>query len=562
MAATTEIDTTVVPEARPWIVAVGASAGGLEALQRFFGAVRAPTQAVFVVIQHLAPDHRSMMPELLARHCALPVQEALAGVRLEPDRVYLMPPGVSMTIAQDVLVFEPRPQHGLSLPIDQFLRSLASTLAERSIGVVLSGSGSDGAAGAATLREAGGFVMAQKPESARFDSMPRSVVAATQVDAILEPQELAERVCALTSGRSVRLSSGELMGAPSAKPGLQRIFETLLAQSGVDFGQYKLPTVMRRIERRMVVLGCEEVAEYADRVVADAAECEALRRELLIPVTSFFRDPEAFEALGQVLREIVRQRPAQQPLRIWCAGCATGEEAYSLAILALEACQAEQRWPGVKVFATDVDPRFLAVGSAGTYPKVAADVLSPQRLEQHFNRSETGLTVRPELRQLVLFARHNLLEDAPFTKMDLVVCRNTLIYFQAEAQERVMRRLQYALVPQGVMFLGSSESLGVLHAHFQVLDTQRKLYRLVTPLVSLQVRATAWAEARKRCAADRWTRCRPARPWPAWWTPRSTPWWRATFRFRCSSRRSGSWSTPGGPPSTTCACPWASPTWT
>lgn len=479
----------VADETRPWIVAVGASAGGLEALQRFFGALHGTTGAAFVVIQHLSPDHRSMMAELLARHTTLPVHEAAAGESLQAERVYLMPPGVLMTIEHAQLVFAPRPLQGLSLPIDAFLHSLAGSMAEQSIGVILSGSGSDGSGGAAALRAAGGYVMAQTPESAKFDSMPRSVIATAQVDAVLAPEDLAQQVQQLIDGRSGRVAGGDMVGQADTKPALQRLFEALLEQSGIDFGHYKLPTVMRRIERRMGVLGCASVSDYADRVARSPDECELLRRELLIPVTGLFRDPDCFEALGELLQAQLRQHPPHQPLRIWCAGCATGEEAYSLAMLALEACHATQRWPGVKVFATDVDARFLAVGSAGSYPAGAAEALSPTRLAQFFTRQDERLQVKPELRQMVLFARHNLLEDAPFTKMDLVVCRNTLIYFQAEAQERVMRRLQYALNLQGLLFLGGSESLGALQGDFQALDSARKIYRLTRPvLTALAVR--------------------------------------------------------------------------
>ncbi|MCU0922546.1 MAG: PAS domain-containing protein, partial [Burkholderiaceae bacterium] len=472
--------------ALPWLVAVGASAGGLEALQRFFSAVRRPTQAAFIVVQHLAPDHRSMMPELLARHTELPVQEACAGEQLQPDRVYLMPAGVLMTLEHEQLVFAPRPLQGVSLPIDQFIRSLSQVLAGRSIGVVLSGSGSDGAAGVALLRSAGGYVMAQAPETAKFDSMPRSAIAAAPMDAVLPPEGLAERVLLITRGKAGRLANGQLIGVVSAKPALQRLFEAMHARFGVDFSHYKLPTMMRRIERRMAVLGCTSVSDFADKLGQSDEECELLRQELLIPVTSFFRDPAAFEALGVALGALLRERPAQQPFRIWCAGCATGEEAYSLAILALEACHAVQRWPGIKVFATDVDPGVLAVGSAGIYPKGAAEGLTPERLAQHFTVSEDRIMVRPELRQQVLFAKHNLLEDAPFTKVDLVVCRNTLIYFQADAQERVMRRLQYGLQPGGLLFLGSSESLGALQPDFRVIDSGNKLYRLVRPVLATQ----------------------------------------------------------------------------
>lgn len=477
-------------EEQSWIVAVGASAGGLEPLQQFFSGMRAPTRAAFVVIQHLAPDHRSMMTELLGRHAHLPVSEAVAGESLADDHIYLMPPGILMTIEHEQLVFAPRPLKGVPLPIDTFFRSLCGEGASRCIGVVLSGSGSDGAAGAMALRAAGGFVMAQRPETARFDSMPRSLMAATTADAVLPPAGLAAQVLALTQGRADRNGQVELSAAdPITKPTLQRLFEALMRQSGIDFSHYKLPTMMRRIERRLSVLGSLSLASYADVVEGSEDERELLRRELLIPVTGFFRDPAAFEALGLALQALLRSRPTDKPLRIWSAGCATGEESYSIAITALEACAAVGRWPGIKVFATDIDQRFLAIGGVGCYPAGAADGLPEHVLAQWFTRGDDHIKVKPELRHMVLFARHNLLEDAPFTHIDLAVCRNTLIYFQAEAQDRVMRRLQYALNADGLLFLGSSESLGALQADFQTIDAAHRLYRLVRPvLIALAVR--------------------------------------------------------------------------
>ena len=472
-----------------WVIAVGASAGGLEPLQRFFACTQAPTRAAYVVIQHLAPDHRSMMSELLGRHAHLPVREAVAGEALKQDHIYLMPAGILMTIEHERLVFAPRPLQGISLPIDAFFRSLSGEGAEHAIGVVLSGSGSDGTAGAVSLRGAGGFVMAQSPESARFDSMPRSVIASTAVDAVLPPEGLAARVLALTQGRTDRITPGEVVCATAPKPTLQRLFDALMKHSGVDFSHYKLPTLMRRIERRMTMLGTATLADYAEAIEDSESEREALRRELLIPVTGFFRDPAAFAALGVALQAMLQAMTSDRPLRIWSAGCATGEEAYSVAITALEACAAVGRWPGIKVFATDLDPRFLGIGGAGSYPAGSADGIATHQLAQWFHRTEDHISIKPELRHLVLFARHNLLEDAPFTHMDLIVCRNTLIYFQAEAQDRVMRRLQYALGPQGLLFLGSSESLGALQADFQAVDAAHKLYRLVRPvLTALAVR--------------------------------------------------------------------------
>ncbi|OYT86434.1 MAG: chemotaxis protein CheR [Burkholderiales bacterium PBB6] len=472
-------DTTDVTHTGPWVVGIGASAGGLEALQQFFNAVERPSRCAFVVLQHLAPDHKSMMVELLARHTTLSVQAAVDGCELIEETVYLLPPGVSMTLVGNTLLFEPRPSHGLALPIDHFFQSLAKACPERAVGIVLSGSGSDGSLGCEALRQAGAYVLVQTPESARFDSMPRSVLANTQIDACLPPSGLARLAVDIAAGTSTRLSQGGILEVQQLRPALQRVFDQLFSHCGIDFSHYKLPTVMRRLERRMLVTQMASVSDYADMLERTPAEVEHLRRELLIPVTSFFRDPEAFDALStEVLQHVLRTRPANRPLRVWCAGCATGEEAYTLAITLLEACEAAQSWPGFKVFATDVDPRVLELAAAGSYPAATLSHISEARLNRHFNRQGDRLVVKPELRQMVLFARHNLLEDAPFTRMDVVVCRNTLIYFQADAQDRVLRRMQYALLPGGTLFLGGSESLGSLQPDFSILNNSQKLYRL------------------------------------------------------------------------------------
>jgi two-component system, chemotaxis family, CheB/CheR fusion protein len=467
-----------------WVVAVGASAGGLEALQRFFSHLKPHTQAAFLVVQHLAPDHRSLMRELLTPHCQLTIQEAEDGQALLADHVYLMPPGTMMSIAQNRLAFVPRPPRGLSLPIDLLLSAMAQMAPERCVGVVLSGSGSDGALGAAALRKAGGYVMVQSPETAQFDSMPRAVLHSTKVDAADAPDKLAEQVTAITKGQSGRLPEGIMADMPDAHTALQRLFHCLLQRHGLDFSQYKLPTIMRRIERRMLEVRSTNIAEYAEVVEASAEESEALRCELLIPVTSFFRESEAFEALTDELARVIQGWPPERALRLWSAGCATGEEAYSLAMAAMTACERAQRWPTIKVFGTDVDQNVLDVASSGIYPATAAGNLNPELLNRYFNVDEHQISVKADLRRMVLFARHNLLEDPPFTKMDVVACRNMLIYLQAPTQERVMRRLQYALNAHGCLFLGCSESLGGLQTDFDIIHAGHKLYRLARPIVA------------------------------------------------------------------------------
>lgn len=468
-----------VASAHLWVVVVGASAGGLDALQRFFSKLRKPSNAAFVVVQHLAPDHRSLMADLLGPHCALDVKEGVDGQLLLPDQVYLMPSGVMLSIDDGHLRFEPRPFKGLSLPINRVLESLAAHNAGQTVAVVLSGSGSDGSAGASELRRRGGFVLVQDPASAQFDSMPRSVIQSTQVDACQPPEGLAETVLAITQGRADRLAEEGLVHAPSARSALHRVFTAMLDRHGIDFSQYKLPTIMRRIERRMQAGGCTSLASYAELVESSSDECELLRRELLIPVTGFFRDPEAFEALLGELEHMIRQLPEQRGLRLWSAGCATGEEAYSLAILACEACERAGKWPAIKVFGTDVDPVVLETAASGVYPAELSHSLTPERLARHFNVTEQHLSVKPELRRLVLFTRHNLLEDPPFTRMDVVACRNTLIYLQASAQERVLLRLQYGLQQDGLLFLGSSESLGPLQPDFLSVHQSARIHRLI-----------------------------------------------------------------------------------
>jgi two-component system CheB/CheR fusion protein len=463
------------------LVAIGASAGGLDALERLFQALPASTGAAFVVVQHLSADHRSMMDTLLARHTAMPIKVAQQDQPLHADTVFLIPPGKTMTLAGDRLQLAPRPEHQLTLPIDIFFASAAEAFGDRTIAVVLSGTGSDGTRGIVAINAAGGFVFAQAPDSAKFDGMPRSAIAGGLVDVIAPASALAERIVA-----QLRTPRGEPARWLAAHPPeslsapLDGILQRLHVGSGIDFKEYKPTTVLRRIERRMQVLRSPSLAGYLAHLSDSLEEQASLRRELLIPVTRFFRDPEAFDALAaEVIAPMVARHESPEPLRVWVAACATGEEAYSIAILFFEAFQRHGRRPALKIFATDVEAQYLDVGAAGWYPGTVAAELAPARLERHFAVRGGGFVVRPELRQRVVFARHNLLVDPPFTRMDLVVCRNLLIYLLPPAQERVLRRLQYALAPGGAMMLGPSESLGDSPRDCQLLHARHKLYRLV-----------------------------------------------------------------------------------
>jgi len=467
-----------------YIVAVGASAGGLDALERFFEALPAQSGAAYVVVQHLSPDHKSMMVNLLGRHTEMPVVTVEDGMAIAADRVHLIPPASIMRFEQGRLRLSPKDSRVLTLPIDLFFTSLAEAAGHRTIGLILSGTGSDGTRGAAVINEAGGLLLAQDPETAKFDGMPRSVIATGLVDAVLEPEDLAARVHEhMRQAPPAATPRRERAHPPAASErgtALEEIEHLLRNLCGIDFRAYKPATVMRRIERRMKVRHVPSLEHYAELLEGDRSELATLRHELLIPVTSLFRDPESFEVLAEAaIGQLVRDRRDGQPLRIWVAGVSTGEEAYSLAILFAEACERERRWPDFKIFATDVEQQSIDTAGAGVFPEAITAEVSPERLQRFFVHRDNHFVIKPDIRQGIIFARHNLLMDPPFTRMDLVSCRNVLIYFKADAQEGVLRRLQYALAPGGFLFLGSSESLGGVHADFTPVSTKHKLFKVL-----------------------------------------------------------------------------------
>lgn len=473
-----------------YVVAIGASAGGLEALERFLQHCPTDSGAAFVVVQHLSPDHKSLMHDLLARHTRMPVQVITDGMPLQGDRVFLIPPGVLLRIDQGRLTLTPKDPRTLSLPIDIFFASVAEAFGPKAIGIVLSGTGSDGTRGAAAINAAGGFLLAQDPADARFDGMPASLIASGLVDAVLSADALAQRVVAhmrraIPDGEGLTPASAPhalATGPSTASQAQEAILQLLLQSGGIDFRDYKPATVMRRIERRMLIHHTPSMNAYLALLEDDRNELSALRRELLIPVTGFFRDPDAFDALrAEVIEPLVTQAAANDPIRVWVAGCSTGEEAYSIAMLFLEAFERMRRWPSLKVFATDVSQQNVDVAAAGCYPESAAAELSPERLERFFQPTGAGYRVKSELRQCIVFARHNLLVDPPFTRMSLVSCRNTLIYFTADAQRRALARLQYAIRPEGHLFLGTSESLAGSGVGFVAVNARLKIFRRTGP---------------------------------------------------------------------------------
>ncbi|MGC9456871.1 MAG: chemotaxis protein CheB [Halothiobacillaceae bacterium] len=465
-----------------YLVAIGASAGGLEALEQFFRHCPQDTGAAFVVIQHLSPDHKSIMKDLLARYTQMPITVAEEGMVLLSNQVYLIPPGMIMTVESDRLHLSSKSPHGLTLPIDIFFKSVATAYENRSVGVILSGTGSDGTRGAVAINAAGGFLVAQDPAAAKFDGMPKSVLSTGVVDAVLPADQLPARILRHIQNPAASADGRKAgRGGPSPvedEDAMEGVMQMLLQSGGIDFRDYKIATFLRRVERRMQVRQVGSVNDYLQMLQEDTTELVTLRRELLIPVTSFFRDTEAFEEMAsKVIPEIVANSSSGAMIRVWTAGTSTGEEAYSLAMLFLEEFDRRRRWPTLKIFATDVNQQAIEFAGAGQYTQAVAAELSPQRLERFFNKTGTSYTVKPELRQCIVFARHNLLTDPPFTRMDLVTCRNTLIYFKPEAQTRALHRLQYAARPGGFLFLGSSESISGVSKGFEDLSPRFKIYR-------------------------------------------------------------------------------------
>ncbi|MBL8251260.1 MAG: PAS domain-containing protein [Candidatus Competibacter sp.] len=460
-----------------YYVGIGASAGGLEALESFFSQMAADSGMAFVVIQHLSPDYKSMMVELLSKRTAMPVRRAEEGMRVEADSVYLIPPKKNLSIVKGKLLLrESDHSRGLNLPIDVFLRSLAEDQAEKAIGVILSGTGSDGVRGIRAIKEAGGMVLVQSEESARFDGMPRAAIATGLADFILAPDDMPERLQSF--GRMPRADKTDpAAGLRSDEDGLTRVFALLRERTRVDFTHYKPNTVIRRIERRMTMNQIHDLRDYVKFMESYPGEVMALYRELLIGVTSFFRDREVFDELESHHLPRLFERAESREIRFWVAGCSTGEEAYTLAMLGREILERLGKGLEIKIFATDLDHDAILRASGGIYPESIAVDLPPGYLAKYFHRREDShYQVDRALREMVVFAQHNLIKDPPFTKIELVSCRNLLIYLQPVLQRKAMELINFSLNPQGLLLLGSSETPGELSDAFETLHHKFKIY--------------------------------------------------------------------------------------
>ena len=458
------------------VVGIGASAGGLDPLVRFFDNLPERTGMAFVIVQHLSPDFRSLMDELLSRHTTLPIHLVEDGMPVEADHVYLIPAKKEMIISAGRLLLSERDrQQELTLPIDMFFRSLAQDCGDRAAAIVLSGGGSDGSRGICHVHDAGGLVLAQDLDSAQFDGMPKAAIETGVVDRTLPPEDMPRALLErATRDPAAPLPNEKAGGEPR---GLDAVYRLLESEYGIDFNHYKPSTVTRRIERRLALAQSPNIDEYLARLRSERDELDALYRDLLIGVTRFFRDPDAFDLLEKrILPGLLAQEPRTVPLRLWVAGCATGEEAYSLAILLQDLMAVHGDRP-VKIFATDVHRGSLEQAALAAYGEEAVSNVSPERLARYFTQVGSSYQVVPELRQMIVFAQHNVITDAPFTRLDLITCRNLLIYLQPAAQQRALAHFHFALKQTGVLMLGPSETLGPLADGFEIVDKEWQLYR-------------------------------------------------------------------------------------
>ena len=468
------------------VVGIGASAGGLRALETLFQAMPCDTGCAFVVVQHLSPDFKSLMNDLLARHTRMHIHRVEDGMALERDCVYLIPPRKLMTVKGGKLFLTEREAtRQLEFPINVFFESLASDFGPQAVSVVLSGTGTDGSQGIRAVHECGGLVVVQAPDSADFNGMPRSAANTGLADYILPPERMPEAVITYARYPQLRMvQNARPMSANEASSSFGPVLDRLRQANGIDFGEYKIPTVQRRIHRRMSFLQLADVNAYSRLLGEQPAELDELYRDLLIGVTEFFRDPDSFEALGREALGTLLAESGREELRVWTAGCATGEEAYSLGILVSEAVAATGFKGKVSIFATDMHKGSLARASAGVYERSQLENLGEERIKRFFREEASGyMRVVPELRQRILFSAHNVVSDPPFTKIDLLVCRNVLIYFQPATQERVISLFHFAMRKGGFLFLGSSEGLGSAEGAFTTVVGRSKIYRKTTDSV-------------------------------------------------------------------------------
>lgn len=468
------------------IVGIGASAGGLEAFEQFFRAIPADSGMAFVLIPHLDPTHASLLVDILQRATTIPVIEAEDQVSVQPNHVYIIPPNRDMEILQGELQLSmPTTPRGQRLPIDSFLRSLADDQQENAIGIILSGTGSDGTQGARSVCGAGGITLVQDPSTAKYEGMPNSVIHAGYATHVLPADKMWNTLQFCASHFSLH---GETRATAEKTSGIKRVLIQLRSITGHDFSLYKQSTIHRRIERRMFQHSFDDIEVYVRFLKENPAEVHSLFRELLINVTSFFRDPEAFSVLKtEVLPYLCEAKIDDSPFRVWVAGCSTGEEAYSIAILLRELMDETQQEFRVQIYSTDLDDEAINIARAGLYANHIAQDITPERLRRFFTKEDAGYRIKKAIREMVVFAIQNVIKDPPFTKLDLLSCRNLMIYLGHELQSKLIPTFHYALKPNGILFLSPSEGIGNHTELFSVYNRKWKFYRAQQTRASTQI---------------------------------------------------------------------------
>ena len=460
-------------------IGIGASAGGLDALKKFLSNIPENSGMAFIIVQHMDPTHKSGLVNILSHYTKIKVEEVIDGVQIKPDHVYIIPPNKDMGILDGKLqLMEPIEPHGLRMPINYFLTSLSQDQQDRSVGVILSGFGTDGSIGLKAIKANGGLCIAQDPSTAGSEGMPTSAINTGLVDIILAPEEMPSKLLSYKKSSS-KILKKILTPEDKTIQTLRKIFILIRNRTGHDFSQYKKSTVFRRVGRRMNIHQIEEISQYLRYLQENPEEIDLLFKEFLINVTNFFRDPEAFESLKEeALKDLIDEKLDFDTIRVWVPGCSSGEEVYSIAIIIKELLEGTDKKLEVQIFGTDLDSYSIKTARSGTYTNISADV-SPERLNKFFYRRDNLYTIKEEIRDMVVFANHNVIKDPPFTKLDLITCRNLLIYLESEAQEKVLSKFNYSLKKDGILFLGPSETIGEFLETFSIVDNKWKIYKRV-----------------------------------------------------------------------------------
>lgn len=469
-----------VPGSRNFpIVGIGASAGGLEAFTSFLSKVPENTGMGFILIQHLDPSQPSRLTELLAKGASIPVDEVKKDTMVEPNHVYVIPPGSDMIIKGHKLRLEAQPERpGLLHSVDVFFRSLAEDLKEQAIAIILSGTGSDGTEGAKAIKAEQGLVIVQNPESAKYDGMPGAAIAAGVADYVLQPDKMADQL--VEYGRkTLHQREDTLRALEKDDTGLRRILSLVRVRTGRDFSGYKVSSITRRIEHRMAVNQFETTSDYLRFLQENPAEIEELVKDFLINVTSFFRDKEAFETLKNEIGQLLKKKPEGSSIRVWIPGCSTGEEAYSIAMILVECAEFSKHYYDIQVFGTDMDTDTITFARAGVYPATITQDVNDERLKRFFNLIDGSYHVKKDLREKIVFAEHDLVTDPPYSRMDIVSIRNLLIYFNSDLQKRIIPLLHYSLNEGGILFLGTAETIGEVPDSFITIDSKWRIYRSI-----------------------------------------------------------------------------------